>query len=206
MILSELLSAILQILVFTIIPFLVFVIRNRSTKGFFRYIGLKPSKLKANAWATAASLIFVTGAVGLTFFNSDFREAMAGPGSITGKFRSMGFSPAAVILILIMAILKTSLAEEILFRGFLAKRLISVLGYQWGNVLQAAIFGAVHLLLFISLGTGLPFLAFIFAFTALGAYVTVYLNEKKADGSIIPGWIAHGLANVVSYSVIGFLM
>ncbi|MCB0588762.1 MAG: CPBP family intramembrane metalloprotease, partial [Phaeodactylibacter sp.] len=96
--------------------------------------------------------------------------------------------------------------EEILFRGFLAKRLISVLGYQWGNVLQAAIFGAVHLLLFISLGTGLPFLAFIFAFTALGAYVTVYLNEKKADGSIIPGWIAHGLANVVSYSVIGFLM
>jgi hypothetical protein len=40
----------------------------------------------------------------------------------------------------------------------------------------------------------------------IGAYVSVYLNEKMGDGSIIPGWISHGLANVISYSVVGFLI
>ncbi|MCO6479309.1 MAG: hypothetical protein J5I94_21920 [Phaeodactylibacter sp.] len=43
MILEELLSAILQIFAFTLIPFLVYIIRRRSVKGFFQYIGLKPA-------------------------------------------------------------------------------------------------------------------------------------------------------------------
>ena len=32
------------------------------------------------------------------------------------------------------------------------------------------------------------------------------INEKIANGSIIPGWISHGLANIIAYSVIGFLI
>ncbi|MCB0556433.1 MAG: CPBP family intramembrane metalloprotease [Phaeodactylibacter sp.] len=204
MIPSELLSSILQILVFTLIPFLVFVIRTRSAKGFFDYIGLKPLPTRAVVWAIVSSLIFLS-MVALAFIRTDFWEALTAPESITGKFRAMGFSPQAMILVLIMALLKTSLSEEILFRGFLAKRLISWLGFQAGNILQALVFGAIHLLLFLSITSSIFFLALIFLFTALGAYTIVYINEKMAGGSIIPGWISHGLANVISYSVIGFL-
>ena len=206
MILEELISAILQLLAFTLIPFLVYIIRQRSVKGFFQYIGLKPSNRKANAWALATSLIFIIGAMGLVFISPDFKEALTAPGSITGKFRAMGFGVEAVVALLLIALIKTSLAEEILFRGFLAKRLIHVLGFQWGNLLQAALFGLIHLLLFISITSSFFFPAFIFVFSGLGAYISAYINEKMADGSIIPGWIAHGLANVVSYSVMGFLI
>lgn len=45
MILEELISAILQILAFTLIPFLVYIIRHRSVKGFFQYIELKPTNV-----------------------------------------------------------------------------------------------------------------------------------------------------------------
>jgi hypothetical protein len=33
-----------------------------------------------------------------------------------------------------------------------------------------------------------------------------YLNEKKADGSIIPSWIAHGLANLITYITVAFII
>jgi len=46
----------------------------------------------------------------------------------------------------------------------------------------------------------------IFVVPAAGAYVSVYLNEKIAGGSIVPGWISHASANVLSYSIVGFLM
>jgi len=49
---------------------------------------------------------------------------------------------------LIIAWLKTSLAEEIFFRGFIGKRLIDRLGFLRGNGLQSVIFAAVHVAIF----------------------------------------------------------
>lgn len=65
-----------------------------------------------------------------------------------GKLRVMGLSSASVIILLITALFKTSLAEEILFRGLIAKRLINKLGFKIGNLLQAFVFGILHVLLF----------------------------------------------------------
>ena len=115
-------------------------------------------------------------------------------------------STESIIILLVMALLKTSFAEEILFRGFIAKRLMSWLGYQAGNIVQAFLFGLMHSALFATMTSNIFFLIFITVFPSLGAYVSVYLNEKVANGSIIPGWIAHGLANVVAYSVVGFII
>ena len=42
-------------------------------------------------------------------------------------------------------IFQTGLSEEILFRGFLAKRLISRFGFATGNLLQGLVFGILHL-------------------------------------------------------------
>ena len=35
-------------------------------------------------------------------------------------------------------------------------------------------------------------------FTAAIAWTMGYINEKKADGSILPGWLIHGATNILS--------
>lgn len=203
---DTILSTILQLLVFTLIPFIVYLISHRKAKGFWEYIGLKSSNRKANALAVLASLIFLVPPIILTFVHDGFREIMTDPKSISGHFRALGFSVPVLVMIGMTAILKTALAEEILFRGFIAKRLVARLGYPVGNVIQALIFGALHFFLFIMVSDNWFFLIFIFIFSGLGAYVSTYLNEQVAGGSIIPGWISHALANLVSYSFVAFVL
>ena len=203
---TELINAVLQVLVFSLIPFVVYLITQKKAKGFLGYIGLKKSTTRANLLAILTSILFLIPAVGLTLFNDEFREVMMDPNTMTGKFRQMGFGINSVVILLAAAIFKTALAEEIFFRGFVAKRLMSWLGYQWGNIAQALIFGALHVLIFLAINSNLLFLVSIMVFATLGAYISAYLNEKLANGSIIPGWISHGLANVISYSVVGFLI
>lgn len=202
---TELISSILQILLFTSIPFLVYVIKKKTSKDFLNFIGLKKSIRKANLLALLVMVVLVAPLLILIFLNEEFKAIMINPESVTGKIKHMGISMEAIITILIVAILKTSLSEEIFFRGFLAKRLIAVTNFQTGNILQAVVFGIIHTLLFMSITANAFFLAVIFVFPTIGAYLTTYINEKLGEGSIIPGWIAHGTSNLVSYSVILFV-
>lgn len=201
---NETIGAILQILVFTLIPFIVYLVKNKSVKGFLNYVGLKKSTNRANYLAVFTCLIFATPLLILTLTNPDFKEIMFDPSSITGKFRQMGFGTESLSVLIIIAVFKTSFAEELLFRGFIAKRLIDVFGYQKGNIIQAIIFGIIHAALFALITSNLVFLLVIFIAPSIGAYVSVYLNEKIGDGSIFPGWISHGLANILAYSIVGF--
>ena len=203
---TEITSAVFQVLVFSLIPFLIYFIKTKSTKGFLAYIGLKPSINKANFLAVLVCLIIALPMLLLTILNPEFKEVMTDPNSITGKIRAMGFGATAIVTIIAIAIFKTALAEEIFFRGFIAKRLISVTSFQTGNIIQAIIFGLIHSLIFLMITSNVFFLIVIFIFPALAAYCMVYLNEKLANGSIIPGWIAHALANVIAYSVVGFMI
>ena len=41
-------------------------------------------------------------------------------------------------------------------------------------------------------------LLLIVVFTGAIAWCIGYINESKANGSIIPGWIIHGIANLFS--------
>ncbi len=204
--LDGLISAIQQVLGFSLIPFIVYLIINKKAKGFFNYIGLKKSNRKANLLALLLCLLVVIPFIILWFLAPEFKAIMTHPKSVTGGFRAMGFSLQTQLLVIVMALLKTSLSEEILFRGFIAKRLIAWLGFQAGNIIQAVIFGAIHTLLFLTISDNVLFLTTIFIFPALSAYLKVYLNEKLANGSIIPGWIAHGVGNLISYTVFGFLL
>jgi uncharacterized protein len=203
---SEFIGAILQILVFTSIPFFTYLIRKKTTKGFLDYIGLKRSTAKANVLAVFACLLFAAPMLVLTLVSNDFKNIMFDPDSLTGKFREMTFGLNSLLLLLVMAVFKTSFAEEILFRGFLAKRLISIAGFVKGNLLQAIIFGTIHAGLFAFTTSNPVFLFVIFLIPAIGAYVSVYLNEKIGNGSIIPGWISHGLANILAYGIVGFIL
>ena len=129
------------------------------------------------------------------------------PPSVTGKLREMPLGLISISVLLIIALLKTSLSEEIFFRGFLAKRLVRVMGFKWGNILQALIFGIIHLVLFRQLTKSTTFaLAFIFVFSTTAGWVIGFIKEKQGNGSIVPGWIAHGLGNTISYFAIAYVL
>ena len=204
-ILSELFSTILQIGVFTLIPFLFFIFRKDKTLTFRQYIGLYKPTTKSIVYVLFVSLLFVAVGIGMTFIDSGIKQAVMTPPSITGKLRLMGLNSNTIVILLIIALFKTSFAEEILFRGFIAKQLNKKFNFNIGNILQALIFGIIHLILFWALtkSTLMP-LIFIFVLTTFAGWTIGYIKEKYANGSIIPGWIAHGLGNVISYMIIAF--
>ena len=117
---------------------------------------------------------------------------LRGVETATAEFTGLGVKglPAA----LVYAFVKTSLSEEILFRGFILKRLASKTGFAAANCVQSALFGMPHGILFFNFVN--PVIAVsIIVFTGIVAWSMGYINEKKADGSIIPSWIIHGLSN-----------
>lgn len=204
--LTEFISALMQLVLFACIPFVVYLIRTKSVKGFSRYIGLTKSTKKANLLALGVVVILITPMLLLMYFDPAFKAVLLDPTSVTGKIRAMGFSVETIGVILIAAVFKTSLTEEIFFRGFVAKRLIAISNFQLGNTIQAVIFGAIHTLFFMKITDHFLFLFIIFLFPAIGAYCKGYLNEKLANGSIIPGWIAHATGNLCAYSIVAFVV
>lgn len=106
----------------------------------------------------------------------------------------MGWSafPSAFLF----GIIQTGLSEEILFRGFLAKRLISHLGFATGNLLQGLVFGLLHGAMFFLVTTPLKALI-ITLITGFSGWLLGWMAEKAAGGSILPGWMVHGVGNLL---------
>ena len=62
---NEIISTILQIGLFTLIPFIFFLFRKDKTLTFFRYIGLYKPTSKSLMYVVLASLIFLIAGIGL---------------------------------------------------------------------------------------------------------------------------------------------
>jgi membrane protease YdiL (CAAX protease family) len=138
----------------------------------------------------------------LVFFSPSILEAATAPNTVIGKLQANGLSVITFILLIVKALIQTSFSEEILFRGFIGKRLIGWLGFTIGNFLQALLFGAVHLLIFAGQEFSLTLAIGIVLYTAIGGWVMGSLNERMGNGSILPGWLMHGLTNLIAYSVL----
>jgi len=84
-------------------------------------------------------------------------ELASGPGTVIHGVIGGGPPEAAVLAALALAVLiKTALAEELLFRGLIARRLFGVMAFWPGNLSQAALFAAIHLpILLLPQGRGL---------------------------------------------------
>lgn len=204
-IINELISAILQVIAFSLIPFIFYLFRKDKSISFFQYIGLRKATPKSIQYAIIASVLFLAAGLTMIYADEGVRRLVIDPPSVTGKIRQVDSAGVALALIIIIAGIKTSLSEEIFFRGFIAKRLMNWLGYGTGNIIQSLIFGLVHLLLFwLLMHPTLFAAAFIFAFSSLAGWVIGLIKERYANQSIIPGWIAHGLGNTISYCVIVF--
>jgi uncharacterized protein len=211
---QELINTAVQIAVALIIALLAWLftlvvqgLRKKPIQSFVRYVGLIRPNASGMVWALGAALLFAPLSIGL-FLLPGLRELAGGENTVAGMIGGSGLRAETVGLVLLIAFLKTSLSEEIFFRGLLAKRMIAWFGFAIGNTIHAVLFGAVHLLVFVVPGGPVfdPLAATaLFGMTGAAGWVMAWLNERVGNGSIAPSWLMHGLGNAVAYPVIAFL-
>ncbi|MFZ0088485.1 MAG: CPBP family intramembrane glutamic endopeptidase [Solirubrobacteraceae bacterium] len=90
------------------------------------------------------------------------------------------------------AIVLLALAEEMLFRGFLAGLLFRRFGFGTGNAIQATLFLAPHMLLLLVSASLWPILPLQF----IAGWVLGWLRQRS--DSIGPPWLLHSLTNLAA--------
>lgn len=195
---SKLMSGIMELLIVSVIPFITWLIWSRKKVGFFDWVGLKKveSQKKRQLLLTilGISLVFLLFSIIVFAWFDSSKTATA---DFSGK--GIGALPA----ILAYAILGTALPEEIFFRGFLLKRMQGKLGFLGANLLQSLLFGLIHALMFIQI-IGYLKAFVILVFISLIAYIFGAINEKKANGSILPSVFIHTLVNTTAGLLFAF--
>ncbi len=192
MFLNQLLNAIIQVLLFSLVPLLWWLVTARKKVAFFDWLGLRwPKNVNTRTlWGSIVLVMVVCFVIGevAVWARGDVDAAES-------AYQGMGLG--ALPTVLVYAFLQTGLSEEILFRGFLLKRLMAKWGFVVANIVQALIFGALHLTM---VWGQVGFLAgmVIVIYPMIPAVLMSILNEKKADGSILPSWLVHGTINTVS--------
>lgn len=197
---SKIVSSMIQIVLFAIIPFVWWFVSARKEQTFVQWVGLKkiraPKENKVCVWIIGISLAFVLLGAFVLYILQDIETA-------TSEFAGMGMQ--VIPAIIVYAVFNTAFSEELLFRGFLLKRFNNKFGFGVANMLQAFLFGLLHGVMFFSLA-GAVKAVLIIIFTGVIAWFMGYINEKKADGSIIPSWIIHSISNLFSGIYSAFLI
>lgn len=192
LLMKKLTNSIIQIIIFSIIPFLWWLITSRKKMNFFEWIGLKKvNNIKENklfAWIFSVLVLFLIISVFILYSLKNVNVA-------SSEFTELGIKSLPSILI--YAIFNTSLPEEILFRGFLLKRIGNKFGFIVSNGIQSLLFGCIHGIMFFS-AIGILKSMLIILFTGIIGWIMGYINEKKANGSILPSWFIHAVANIFS--------
>ena len=192
LLMKKLTNSIIQIIIFSIIPFLWWLITSRKKMNFFEWIGLKKvNNIKENklfAWIFSVLVLFLIISVFILYSLKNVNVA-------SSEFTGLGIKSLPSILI--YAIFNTSLPEEILFRDFLLKRIGNKFGFIVSNGIQSLLFGCIHGIMFFS-AIGILKSMLIILFTGIIGWIMGYINEKKANGSILPSWFIHVVANIFS--------
>lgn len=192
-------SALLQCLLLIGLPYLLYLIFVKQKAGFLKWVGLfLPS---SSQWFWSVIPVLIASVV-----------IMAGPllifqqmGLITDDMLyKLGLTNQTITLDLILsalikAVFQTALSEEVFFRGFIGKSVARKLGYVRGNLVQSILFGLPHGLPFILVYKAYLFGVTFFIGAGIVGYLQFRLNEKKANGSIVPSMIVHSTMNIISF-------
>ena len=192
--LEELAGAVFQLLIFSIIPFAWWLITARKKESYFKWIGIKKMVHEKRIGNTL--LITVLAVAGYTVLTT-LCIKMVSDGITTAGSQFAGKGMIAIPAALIYGYIRTGLSEEIVFRGFLLKRMMSKFGFEAGNLLQAILFGLMHGLPF---GLAMHNITVTVLLTILpGAFgwFQGWLNEKRCGGSIVSSWLLHGTMNFI---------
>ncbi len=199
MFLNQFFNAVVQIILFAIIPFVWWLITARKKENFFAWIGLKKPVFEGKGNGIVLLVVSFIAVMALGQIAIYFRGEMEAADS---AYKGMG--AVAIPSILVYAFGQTAFSEEVLFRGFLLKRLANKLGFMSANIITAAVFGVIHLTMVwghVNILSG----TLIVVYPAVVALVFGWLNEKKFKGSILPSWIIHGLVNTVESCLQAFM-
>ena len=195
---DQIISTIIQCGVLIGIPFLLYMILNREKQGFLIWVGLFRPKnktwLKYEALILIIAILIMAGPIwifiNLGIISEDILYSLS--------FREKGFSLELLLIILIKGAVQTALSEEVFFRGFIGKRIAMRYGYLIGNLIQSILFGLPHGLPFILVYKSYLFGNILFLSASIVGFMQFYINEKKADGSILPSLIIHSTMNIIS--------
>lgn len=208
LILASISTIISNMILFLIIPFLWWLIKYRKDISFFKWVGLIKPKLNSKWWMI---IIFII-AYGF-FYLFDFTifidekslEILQTSESISANvYTNLG------VIAIFPALLKTFIAngfcEEVLFRGFVSKRLCNKFGKNTGIIIQGILFGLLHNVIYILGGieVSLQYHIVLCIFTGMGGLLLGILDEKIYNGSIVPSILLHGLGNFISNLMIMF--
>ena len=192
-------NAVFNLLLFCIVPFLWWVFFHRKKEKFLSWIGIKKPAIHNKRIFILLFSLFLIISVFSNFLPTIVDRSLTG----TGQIKGMGIS--ALFQALLFGLIQTGASEEILFRGFLAKRFIKRFGFFIGNTMQAVLFGLLHIaVLYLATSANIYQGFLVFIVPCLGGWFFGYVNEKQSEGSIIPSWLMHGIGNVLA-SIIAIL-
>lgn len=192
--LNEFISAVFQLVAFSIIPVIWWFITARKECNYFKWIGLK----RISHEKSIVSTILITLSAAAVYIILTYLCINLLSGDITtagSQFAGMGIS--AVPAALIYAFIQTSLSEEIVFRGFILKRVANKFGFAAGNIVQAVLFGLMHGVPFGLASHNIVVTVLITIIPGAFGWYQGFLNEKRCGGSIFPSWILHGTMNFI---------
>jgi len=185
-----LMNSMIQVVLFTIIPFIWWFVFWRKKEPFLKWLGFKKINIKNKR---RFAILFIVTMISLSL------QILIIPYiiniEILAAYQFYQLGTKALIPAFIYAFIQTGLSEEIFFRGFLTKRLIHKYGFQIGNAFQSVLFGLIHGLMLRSniLGSVIIVLS-----TGIAAWLMGWINEKEANGSVLPSWLLHGYLNYAS--------
>ena len=181
-------GTILQIIVFTLIPFIWWLFIYRKKESFFRWVGFfPPKKINIQAAIIAIGLYCVVWIVLHLPVVNQFTQLSA------SGFTGMGIS--AIAPALIVCFVQNGLTEELLFRGFVLKRFATKMKPSHAIILQAVLFALLHNVF--AMSEDWTANIFIFATPFIGGLMLGWISIKKFDGWIVPGILLHGMGNLI---------
>ena len=192
--LNELVGAVVQVLFFSIIPLAVWYATACRKEPFLVWIGLKRpvcrNMSKTVLTAVVMTLIYI-GAMSACV-------RMLPDGVTTAGSQFAGEGLKALPAVIFYAFLRTALSEEILFRGFVLKRIQDKAGFMAGNSVQALLFGLMHGIPFSLVTKSISAFVLLTLLPGLFGWYQGWLNEKQWNGSIVPSWLLHGGINCIT--------
>jgi membrane protease YdiL (CAAX protease family) len=117
-------------------------------------------------------------------------------GSRQRPFVGLGLTGRAIAMAMLYGVIKTGLAEEVLFRGLIAGTLARRLPAPCANISQTLIFLAPHLLVLVVMPEMWWVLPIVFGGAPLAAWARI------RSGSILGPWLLHASANVTMCLVV----
>lgn len=195
MFIEELIGAIGQLFIFSLIPFIWWLITARKKENFFKWIGLK--KIKHEGKWIYTVLITLGALVAYIFFTWLIMSLIKDDAITTAGSNFAGSGAAAIPAVIVYGFIRTGLSEEIIFRGFLGKRIAGKFGFVTGNIIQAVLFGFMHGVPFGLATHNILVTVLLTILPGLFGFYQGWLNEKRCGGSIVSSWLLHGTMNTI---------